>query len=136
MFAVPDWVTRLSSTLCIFNKFFGRDFIVPTLYFIISFKKISHAATSQWLVAGELAGLQQACSTTGTNKITSVGLHIHVLGVYKFVSPENAITALKDNHIPLFQLVINNIELTLGTIIQINKFTLQQEADSKDRDVI
>ena len=69
---------------------------------------------------------------------TSPPVQQPVLGVYKFVSrvsSDNAITALKDNHIPLFQPVINNVELTLGTIIQINKFTLQQEADPEDRPI-
>ena len=42
---------------------------------------------------------------------------------------------LKDSHILYFQPVLNNINLTLGTIIQINKFTLAQEADADDRPV-
>ena len=57
------------------------------------------------------------------------------MGVYKFLPRshcDNAISALKDNHMPYFQPVLNNIILTLGTIIQINKFTL---ADADDRPV-
>ena len=60
------------------------------------------------------------------------------MDVYKFLSHshcDNAISALKDSHIPYFQPVLNNINLTLGTIIQINKFTLAQEADTDDRPV-